>query len=63
MYHKTLPRLLTILAVGATSSLHAATNILPGPDQDRPGVFNNEQGNNPFAVEGLSGGQRSIFPA
>ncbi len=60
MYKKTLQRLLTILAVGTSASLHAATNILPGPDQDRPGSVN-QQAPNPLSVEGLSGEQRSIF--
>ncbi len=64
MYHHhhrpSLATLAAILAVGACSSLHAATNILPGPDQDRPGQAN-EQAPNPLSVEGLTGGQRSIF--
>ena len=60
MCKKTLQRLLTILAVGASTNLHAATNILPGPDQDRPGPLN-QQAPNPLSIEGLSGEQRSIF--
>ncbi len=60
MYHKTLPLLLAALAVTTTTSLQAATNILPGPDQDRPGAVN-QQAPNPLNVEGLSGERRSIF--
>ena len=60
MCKKTLQRLLTLLTVGAGSTLHAATNILPGPDQDRPGTVT-QQAPNPLSVEGLSGERRSVF--
>ena len=60
MYKTNLRRILAILTAGAVTSLHAATNILPGPDQDRPGSAS-QQAPNPLSVEGLSGEQRSVF--
>ena len=64
MYNHTnkrrLATLTAVFAAGIAGHLHAATNILPGPDQDRPGAVN-QQAPNPLSVEGLSGEQRSIF--
>ena len=45
----------------AGGSLHAATNILAGPDQIVPGTANENAGPNPLGPEGLTGGPRSIF--
>ena len=49
-------------ALAATSPVasHAATNILPGPDQDRVGVISSTTPTS-LTPEGLTGGPRSIF--
>ena len=45
----------------APAVARAATNILPGPDQDRPGVIAPTSPNPALTPEGLTGGPRSIF--
>ena len=54
--------LFAALLCGTTGArLHAATNILPGPDQIVPGTANENAGPNPLGPAGLTGGPRSIF--
>ncbi len=59
---KNLLSLLTALACTAAggATARAATNILPGPDQDTPGV-QSQPAPNPLSPEGLAGEDRSIF--
>ena len=52
---------LTGLAALAPTSVRAATNILPGPDQDRPGLIAPTSPNVALSPEGLTGGPRSLF--
>lgn len=57
----TVSAALLLLAAGAAvAPVRAATNIFPGPDQQTPGAFGQENAN-PLAPEGLTGGPRSIF--
>ncbi len=57
---QTVTSILAALSLGAPIASRAATNLLPGPDQDRVGVISP---NTPSALtpEGLTGGPRSIF--
>ena len=48
------------LLLAFAPSNRAATNLFPGPDQQTPGAFGNNNPN-PLAPEGLTGGPRSIF--
>ena len=61
-YAKRLSLLLATLLCGQVgANLHAATTILPGPDQLAPGTANQNAAPGPFTPEGLTGGPRSIF--
>ena len=49
-----------VSATAGSRPSHAATNILPGPDQDTPGVQSAPSAN-PLAPEGLAGENRTLF--
>ena len=59
-------RTFALAALAALASSHptdsrAATNILPGPDQDRPGVIAPTSPSAALSPEGLTGGPRSVY--
>ena len=53
--------LAALLCGQAGAALHAATNLLSGPDQVVPGTANENAGPNPLGPAGLTSGLRSIF--
>ncbi len=58
---KTFASAIAGLAALSPAASRAATNILPGPDQDRPGVIAPTSPSNALTPEGLQGGPQSIF--